>query len=785
MSSHGPTHRAFAITHQRLLLDIQLNGRIRAYTELIIVPLSSELKTVHLHSSASTILSVSHPSDHSSSHSSLTFLLNEPLPVSIPDPRSVKQFPEAKRRLFERVNEKGTGELAITIDPTKVKKLERSIDPSGSTPSAHQLPKEKEIEFEPIPIAIEYLITQSDLSHNYGLCLVEGPYPHLFTNSISPRSWVPCVDSLWERCTWELELIVPRSISSCEQPITAIASGELIEQVVHPSDPSKTIFHYSQSIPTSVQHLAWAVCPFVVSDLTPNRLTLNRSPSQEQDPEPTEAFDPTRPEPLPEEDSSNQIKLHAFSLPNRTVEMHHTTQFMPHALTFLTQEYGSYPYSSYKLVFLDMFSATHSLGSVFNSATLSLCPSDLLYQSDTIDQVYESKSVLVHSLASQWIGVNIIPKSPSDTWLINGLSLYITGIYLKRLWGLNEYRYRIKKDMQRCVQLDVNKPPICQPGLPDLVDTEVIGFVNLKASLVLYILDRHLRRSGGGTSLGLSRVIPKIFLSAISGEMRDSRLSTNNFLRTCRKLSGNDMKSWADQWIYASGCPTFEITTQFNRKKMVVELTMKQVNRCKLHYEDLHTSWEEKCNLKPLDRFEGQMSIRIHESDGIPYEHVLEIKEPLKRYELPINTKYKRTRKTSKRYVLNHQPTETDEDVDERFTYKLWDRSKDERLRWRVEDWTEEEDQLISQSVFEWIRLDVEGEWICDFDLEMKEYMWIEQLQRDKDVVAQMEVWYTYPCGFRQRLRSLTLAHVDLCRFLKGHPSFEPITFARGFESLV
>ncbi|KAH9824294.1 hypothetical protein DFH28DRAFT_1103158 [Melampsora americana] len=735
MSSHGPTHRAFAVTHQRITLDINLNGQIRALTEIVIVPLDNKLQTVHLHSTSTKIISVSHPAQPTPSK--LKFNLNEPKPVSIPDPRSVKQFPEAKRRLFQRVNEKGTGELAIGIDRSKIKKIDRQ--PSGSTPSAtltaHQSQKEKE-EYEPISIEIEYCISSEDLKHNLGICVVEGPYPHVFTNSISPRSWIPCVDSLWERCTWELELIVPKSVSTTEHPITVIASGELIEQVLHPSDPSKTIFHYSQSIPTSVQHIAWAVGPFIVSDLTPNHSSLNGSPVNDQDQEEVEN---QQAEKFVENDSCNQIKLHAFSLPNRTAELHHTSDFMLDTLTFFTQEYGSYPYSSYKLVFLDMFSATHSIGATFNSATLTLYPSDLLYPSDIIDQVYETKSLLVHSLASQWVGVNIIPKSPSDTWLINGLSLYITAMYLKRVWGLNEYRFRLKKDMMKCVQLDVNKPPICQLGLPDAVDTEVLGFVNLKGSLVLYILDRHLRRSGGGTSLGLSRVIPKIFLSAISGEMRDSRLSTNNFLRTCRKLSGNDMKAWAEQWIYSSGCPIFEVVTQFNRKKMVIELTMKQINRAKSHYDNENTSWEERCNLKPLDHFEGQMSIRIHEADGIPYEHVLDVKDHSRKYELPINTKYKRARKSIKRYTMTNPTAEAEEEADDRFTWKLWDHSKEERARWRVEDWTEDEDQMMMQSMFEWIRFDVEAEWICDFRFEMKEYMWIEQLQRDKDVVAQLE----------------------------------------------
>ncbi|WAR52569.1 hypothetical protein PtB15_1B1012 [Puccinia triticina] len=693
MSSHGPQNRAFSVSHQRIILDISLaEPAIKAITEITILPLSADLATVHLHSAHCTIQAIYHPSQPE--NEPLPFILNQPSSVRIPDPNSVKQFPEAKRRLFERINEKETGELAIQINRDKISRTARQATAAllPSDQQQHQQPptahKDKDLlEFDPIIIAIEYLITPQDLLLNPAICVVGGQHPHIFTNSISARSWVPCVDSLWERSPWELEFIVPKSDLTTHKtyPITVVSSGELIEQIIHPTDPSKTVFYYAQAIPTSVQHIAWVVGPL-------------------------------------------------------TSQLLHAVNFLPHALSFFTQEYGSYPYSSYKLVFLDMSSATHSIGATFNSATLTLYPADLLYPAQVIDQVLETKPVLVQSLASQWIGINIIPKAPSDTWLINGLSLYITGLYFKAIWGTNDYRYRIKKEIIKCVDSDVDKPPICQPGLPLPIDTEVLGFVNLKASLVLYILDRHLRRSGGGTSLGLSRVIPKIFLSAISGEMRDNMLSTSSFLRICRKLNGNELKSWADQWIYASGCPVFQVTAHFNRKKLTHELTLRQLNRSKQYYEDDRTTWAEKCNMKPVDRFEGQMSIRIQECDGIPYEHVLDIKEPFKRYELPSNHKNKKFKRSSRRYASSNQaPADLAENSTETFTYPPWERSQEERDRWKVEDWTEEEDLFITQSNVEWIRLDVEVEWICDFRFEMKEFMWLEQLQRDRDVVAQLE----------------------------------------------
>lgn len=76
--------------------------------------------------------------------------------------------------------------------------------------------------------------------------------PHVFTTPISPdsaRCWVPCVDNLWERCTWEFEFIVPRQLAERDDggqydaddelrdgdyPTVVVCSGEFIEQVREP-----------------------------------------------------------------------------------------------------------------------------------------------------------------------------------------------------------------------------------------------------------------------------------------------------------------------------------------------------------------------------------------------------------------------------------------------------------------------------------------------------------------------------------------------------------------------
>jgi transcription initiation factor TFIID subunit 2 len=69
----------------------------------------------------------------------------------------------------------------------------------------------------------------------------------------------------------------------------------------------------------------------------------------------------------------------------------------------------------------------------------------------------------------------------------------------------------------------------------------------------------------------------------------------------CRKVSGVDVRTFAEQWIYGSGCPSFGFSASFNRKKMAVEITMRQ--ECPAYTALDHNEVSKVLN-KPVSFFE-------------------------------------------------------------------------------------------------------------------------------------------------------------------------------------
>ncbi|KAF8963874.1 hypothetical protein BDZ97DRAFT_1701052 [Flammula alnicola] len=731
--------RGFSISHQKVVLEIDFSGALWGYTEITIIPTSSELRTIHLHSRQCTIQSVTvggHPADFTHVDPLTNISMGGPAEAS-----DCHRHPELKRKIYSALQESDEGELSIAI-PAEVPLKQSAHSSSGLSfanevatpepqtpgyPQAHStIP-----EFSPITVNITYSLRNPVDGFEFVLPSDAYPFrvPHAYTTPSSPdsaRCWVPCLDNLWEKCTWEFEFIVPRYLEerdihgddeelSDTSPTIVVCSGELVEQVAHPYNSNKTIFLFSQAVLTSVQHIAFAAGPFHLLSIPP---------------------DNTAEEPS----GSSQPLMYAFCLPGQEQMLQSSTSCLRSAMTFYASECGSYPFGSYKLVFVDSLPTQR-----FDSATLSLVTTDLLHGDDAIEQAMETRHALGHALACQWAGINIIPKSWSDLWLVNGLALHITGLFMRKLFGNNDYRFRLKKDMLRAVEWDMGgMPPICQPQVLDPPDAVTLPFINLKAPLVLHILDRRLGKSG--TSLGLSRVLPKLFLSAISGELQNNALSTHTFLRTCRKVSGVDPRSFAEQWIYGSGCPSFGFSASFNRKKMAVEITMRQEAPA---YTAMENSEVQKVLMKPVPFFEGQMTIRIHEADGTPYEHVLDIRTPFKRYEVPFNTKYKRVRRNTKRYLARQAAAQAAAEgdaeaaeamgmVDMGFGLEIWEKEQ-ERENWKVADWTEEDEGIMSGATYEWIRMDADFEWIANIKFEQPDFMWVSQLQRDRDVVAQLE----------------------------------------------
>ena len=68
--------------------------------------------------------------------------------------------------------------------------------------------------------------------------------------------------------------------------------------------------------------------------------------------------------------------------------------------------------------------------------------------------MYETRTITAHAIANQFYGCFITTEKWSDQWLKKGISKYLAGLFVKKMFGNNEYRDMIHKEMERVVRYE-------------------------------------------------------------------------------------------------------------------------------------------------------------------------------------------------------------------------------------------------------------------------------------------------------------------------------------------
>lgn len=806
--------QALKVAHQRVNLDVDLARKlISGSTEITIIPLSSNLrvvrldaremkiKNVYINGSRCTnyihrdLLYINDPKlfeDCVATNSinlwdvySPTFsihhhhLIRQKLNYLFGDVISDQHSPDK----FDNTNSEELGIILpddLKLELTDLNSFHTPISlipMAGMTPLQLRSRNTHTDNYTPIQVGIEYEIVNPKDGVNF-MCdpKTNKRFWHAYTvNSeynVSTSSWVPCVDNLWERNTWSIELSIPRSmkhihdlllVSDTNDDAMDIDSGtgekspkenggvtdgsteseeneddeyeddddaenfdlfvctgdfNNTKETEHPSDLSKKLVSWSVFNPICAHHVGWAIGCFQSSELT----DFNDVPVAPQMQE--EGLDY---EEIEKDESTASVML--YYLPGQEEFAKNTCIFAHKAVDFFLKEFGSYPFTTYCITFVS------GPNFPYNSfAGLSILSDTLLYPADVIEPMFETTEDILECIAGQWSSINIVPQVFNDIWCTVGIAKFMSFQFLRVLMGLNQLRYLIKQKMDRIVNEDVGQRPIGLHSLTFPVSESDFSFLRLKAPVILFILDRRMTKTD--KSFGLSRVLPKIFLQAMSGDLQNGTLSTQHFQYVCEKVNRNRLESFFKQWVYGVGTPIFNITQRFNKKRSMIEVVIRQnqVLQANDTHPNLKSFLDESLtflNDKPVfpvqSTFLGPMTIRVHEADGTPYEHIVDIKDSVVKFDVQYNTKFKRLKKNKE---------ENGEAIP--VFAKLGDilDSEADLKNWKFEEWPKRDEEFLDP--FEWIRVDTDFEWIARFDVKQPDYMFGSQLQQDRDIEAQI-----------------------------------------------
>lgn len=858
--------RTFKIAHQRISLDVDLSRHsIKGTADIILIPLIQGLGYITLDCKAMKIKDVlvenrrceNYIHDDALRSYSQKYMQGTEDPLF--DFNSIEQshfFREKFADLNECPEEKTKSQLIIKI-PSSIKITLQDANSLTNytpiTPSIRGTPAPQDAVFTPISIRIEYELNNPTTGLRFDTA--SDAQQHLWnaytTNSelcCTASYWMPCVNMLDEKCTWEIEISVPRKVKDIgtskiigqqenisrrlrpprqsdtgsqtathdkndnddrfegnnskdvkseigkdqevveeeeeeeddeydildEEDENNMLNREIqvcccefstVKESAHPTDLNKKLFSFQIFNPVAPHHVGWAVGAFDVWTLpSVQPQEDNYEEEQDENDENKKQSQQDSNEVIEDVENNDIIPIEVYTLPQGDIDektVLNSTIVCQKIMDFLSKEFGSYPFTSYSIVFLPTL-----VDPTMDFAGMTLCNTRLLYPPEMIDPMLTTTNHLAWSLATQWSGVNITPLEINHIWCCLGMAGYMVLQLMKKLFGTNEFRYRLKMNAEKIVDQDWEKPPIGSTfknsSRPISCTSKDLDFIKLKATMVLFILDRRMIKTE--RSFGMSRVLPKIFLQAMSGDLTNNSLSASHFQYICERVNRNKLEYFFQQWVYGSGVPIFRVTQRFNKKRMMVEMGIRQ---CQAHElgQDKVVGTDGFCSsalnymdVPSLNRtpvFTGSMTIRIHEADGTPYEHIVELKDVFTKLDIQYNTKYRKLRnkrllatKTSNKSQTPDLVNDTLELSSDRLEFgtiqKLGNvlNSKQDLNEWNLVDasvTTDGNEAQRQSEAFEWIRIDSDFEWICKIYVNQPDYMFTSQLQQDSDVEAQLE----------------------------------------------
>lgn len=480
----------------------------------------------------------------------------------------------------------------------------------------------------------------------------------------STRFWFPCVDSYSELCTWKLEFTV-------DAAMVAVSNGDLVE-TVYTHDMRKKTFHYMLTIPTSASNISLAIGPFEI------------------------LVDPYMHE------------VTHFCLPQLLPLLKHTTSYLHEVFEFYEEILTCrYPYSCFKTVFID-----EAYVEVAAYASMSIFSTNLLHSAMIIDETPLTRRCLAQSLAQQFFGCFISRMSWSDEWVLKGISGYIYGLWMKKTFGVNEYRHWIKEELDKIVAYELKTGgvllhPIFGGGKekdnpaphphfsikhPHTLSWEYYTMFQCKAHLVMRLIENRISMEF------MLQVFNKLLslASTASSQKFQSHMwsqmlvSTSGFLKSISNVSGKDIQPLIKQWVDQSGVVKFYGSFAFNRKRNVLELEIKQ------DYTSPGTQ-----------KYVGPLKVTVQELDG-SFNHTLQIEENSLKHDIPCHSKSRRNKK-KKIPLMNGEEVDMDLSA------------------------------MDADSPLLWIRIDPDMAVLRKVDSEQADFMWQYQLRYERDVVAQQE----------------------------------------------
>ena len=330
------------------------------------------------------------------------------------------------------------------------------------------------------------------------------------------RNWLPLVDHPYDKSTAEFVVIAPNHYQ-------VISNGLLVEETNLNKELKKT--HWKQSVPISCWLYALGVAEFAVDyvDYFEGKSIQTWVYKQDRD-----------------------NGFYDFKIPTK------------HTMEFFSDYIGPFAYEKLANV------QSNSVKGGMESAT-AIFYSDV---SVTGDRSVRWRNVVIHEVAHQWFGNCVTEYDWDDVWLSEGFATYFTLMFREHAYGRDDFVNGLN-DAKRLVYNHYKtdkESSIVHNNLKDMKDVLTYSLQYQKGAWVLHMLRNYIGEDN--FRKGIRNYYKKYY---------NSTTTTNQFKTEMEVVSGMNLDTFFDQWLYKGGNMVLDGNWKFDEKKGRIEVNLNQV----------------------------------------------------------------------------------------------------------------------------------------------------------------------------------------------------------------
>ena len=330
------------------------------------------------------------------------------------------------------------------------------------------------------------------------------------------RNWLPLVDHPYDKSTAEFVVIAPNHYQ-------VISNGLLVEETNLNKELKKT--HWKQSVPISCWLYALGVAEFAVDyvDYFEGKSIQTWVYKQDRD-----------------------NGFYDFKIPTK------------HTMEFFSDYIGPFAYEKLANV------QSNSVKGGMESAT-AIFYSDV---SVTGDRSVRWRNVVIHEVAHQWFGNCVTEYDWDDVWLSEGFATYFTLMFREHAYGRDDFVNGLN-DAKRLVYNHYKtdkESSIVHNNLKDMKDVLTYSLQYQKGAWVLHMLRNYIGEDN--FRKGIRNYYKKYY---------NSTTTTNQFKNEMEVVSGMNLDTFFDQWLYKGGNIVLDGNWKFDEKKGRIEVNLNQV----------------------------------------------------------------------------------------------------------------------------------------------------------------------------------------------------------------